>query len=494
MKINKVLIANRGEIAIRIHHTLKKMGFKTGGIYSREDDNSYHRFLLDECYYIGDGNLLETYLNIDKIISIAKQYHYDAIHPGYGFLSENYEFALKCEEANILFIGPKSNIIKLMGDKIKSKEIALKSGIPILTGITGSIEDMIDAIEKKHIDFPIIIKASAGGGGKGMKILYDKQNIKEELIASKREAKSYFGNDTIFIEKYIENPRHIEVQILGDHFGNYIHLFERECSIQRRHQKIIEEAPSPTLTEKERNILFDYAIKLAKEIQYTNAGTIEFLFDEQSRNFYFLEMNTRIQVEHPVTELITNIDIVEEQINIALNNPLSYSQKEIYKKGHAIELRIYAEDPENHFLPSPGKILTYIEPEIPNIRIDTAIKFPQNISPHFDPMISKIISWGHTREEARKKLLYALENYIIHGVKTNINYLMEILKSDKFINNHINTNFCKEFPYKENNNLLNEAIISTLIYLEQNHYKEPLNIKENQINNIWKLIGKWSNV
>jgi len=492
MKIHKILIANRGEIAIRIHHTLKRLGFKTAGIYSEEDKNSYHRILLDECYFLGKGSLLDTYLNIDKIIHLAKQNHCDAIHPGYGFLSENDEFSFKCEQENILFIGPSSSKIKLMGDKIRSKEIAKKAGIPTLESITGSIEEIIQSIEKKLIKFPLLIKASAGGGGKGMKILYNDKNLKEELMGSQREAKNYFGNDTIFVEKYIENPRHIEVQILGDTYGNYIHLFERECSIQRRHQKILEEAPSPTLNEEERNVLYNYAIKLAKEIEYTNAGTIEFLYEENTKNFYFLEMNTRIQVEHPVTEMITGIDIVEEQIKIALKEKLSYNQSQISKKGHAIEVRIYAEDPEHQFLPSPGNILTYIEPQIPNIRIDSSIKFPQNISSYFDPMISKVISWGKTREESRTNLLHALKNYIIHGVKTNINYLMDILQNETFIHNRFDTNFCNKFSYKENKEYLEEALISILLYDKLKSKSSTKSVLTNQ--SIWEYIGKWRNV
>jgi len=326
-----------------------------------------------------------------------------------------------------------------------------------------------------------------------MKILYNSSNLKEELIASQREAKNYFGDETIFVEKYIENPRHIEVQIMADKFGNCIHLFERECSIQRRHQKIIEEAPSPTLSQEERIKLFDYALRLAKEIEYTNAGTIEFLFEEETRNFYFLEMNTRIQVEHPVTEMITGIDIVNTQIQIALNMPIPYTQNQILLNGHAIEARVYAEDPENDFLPSPGKILTYIEPTISNIRIDSSIKFPQNISSNFDPMISKMIAWGKTREEARINLIHALENYVIHGVKTNIDYLIELLKTEDFKKNHISTNFCKHFRFPDNTMMLDQALISLILMQNQNVNLTQTNHKKYEID-VWQHIGRWSNV
>ncbi len=494
MMIKKVLIANRGEIAIRIHHTLKKLGIKSAGIYSKDDEGSYHRFLLDECYYLGDGTLLQTYLNIEKIIKLAKEHECDAIHPGYGFLSENYEFAQACEKENIIFIGPSSYVIKQMGDKIQSKELAKKIGIPVLENITGTIEEILQKIQQGNLTLPCIIKASAGGGGKGMKILYQTTNIEEELLSSQREAKNYFGNDTIFIEPYLENPRHIEVQVLRDHHNNVLYLFERECSIQRRHQKIIEEAPSPTLSDEEREQLYEYAIKLIEEIQYTNAGTIEFLYDEKKKEFYFLEMNTRIQVEHPTTEMITGLDIVELQILIASKQALPIRQNDIQKNGHAIEVRVYAEDPESNFMPCPGKILTYIEPTLKNIRIDSSIKFPQEISSKFDPLISKMISWGVNREEARILAIHGLQNYIIHGVITNINYLIEVLNSKEFIENHIHTNFCNQFKRIENQAYLKEALLVTALNLK---HKKKDKIKfhdEFHHIDIWQHIGRWSNV
>ncbi len=494
MKIKKVLIANRGEIAIRIHHTLKKMGIQSAGIFSKDDEESFHRFILDECYYVGEGTLLQTYLDIEKIIKLAKEHNCDAIHPGYGFLSENYEFSLACENENIIFIGPQSYVIKQMGDKIQSKQIARKIGIPILENITGSTDDILHHIQQKKISFPIIVKASAGGGGKGMKILYDTSNLKDELLASQREAKNYFGDDTIFIEPYLQNPRHIEVQIVRDHYNNSLHLYERECSIQRRHQKIIEEAPSPTISDEERKTLYDYAIRLIEEIDYTNVGTIEFLYDENKKQFYFLEMNTRIQVEHPITEMITGLDIVELQIHIASKKPMALQQKDIQKKGHAIEVRVYAEDPENNFLPSPGRILTYIEPSFNNLRIDSSIKFPMEISSKFDPMISKLISWGANRDEARNLAIHGLKNYIIHGVITNIDYLIDVLSSREFIENQIHTNFCKNFKVIQQDEFLKEALCVTALYLkDKKNDKTKFHDSFKKID-IWKHIGKWSNV
>lgn len=492
-KIKKVLISNRGEIAIRIHYSLKELGISTVGIYSKEDENSYHRFILDESYSLGEGTIFETYLNIDKILSIAKSSKCDAIHPGYGFLSENYLFAKACEEEKIIFIGPDSEIIKLMGDKLLSKQIAKKVNVPVLESIEGNIEEIINKIHKENIKFPLIVKASAGGGGKGMKILYNDQNLKENLESSSREAKNYFGNPTIYLEKYLEAPKHIEVQIIGDHYGNIYHIFERECSIQRRHQKIIEESPSPTLTEDERSILYDYALKIAREIHYKSLGTIEFLYD--SGQFYFLEMNTRIQVEHPVTEMITGLDLVKEQIFIENKEKIDLSS--IKRNGHSIEARIYAEDPEKNFMPSSGKILFYLEPNIPNLRIDTSVKEQILISTFFDPMISKVISWGKDREEARLKLIQGLKDYIILGIQTNLNYLIAILESKEFIKNQFSTNFCEKFLVTKNQKEYDLALIGLEIYksFQKNSYQSTREGKYlKKENSIWNYIGKWSNV
>ncbi len=487
-KIKKILIANRGEIAIRIYFTLRKLNIDAIGIYSEEDKNSYHRYAIP-CIYLGKGNLIETYLNIEKIIEIAKKNHCNAIHPGYGFLSENYLFAKRCEEENIIFIGPSSNSIKLMGDKLLAKSIARKLKIPVLESITGSLDEIQKHIEEQNIKYPLLVKASAGGGGKGMKVISSRENMKDVLESASREALNYFGNPEIYVEKYIENPRHIEVQIVGN--KNPLHLFERECSIQRRHQKIIEEAPSVSLDNERKQILYEYALQIGREIDYQNLGTVEFLYDEETKNFYFLEMNTRIQVEHPVTEMITGLDLVKLQVDV-INENLDLRQENISVIGHSIEARVYAEDPENDFLPSPGRILTYVEPQMSNIRIDSSIKFPSEISSMFDPMISKIISYGRDREEAIRYLIYGLKNYIIHGVKTNINYLVEILESEDFKENKISTNFTKKFNYKDK---ISEELITFAIALHsRNQNQFSLSSSNSKLIDVWNYIGNWRNV
>ncbi len=437
--IQKILIANRGEIAVRIIKTAKKLGVKTVAVFSDSDNDSWHKELADEAYPLASGDLKDTYLNIDKIISIAKASNADAIHPGYGFLSENAKFALACEQNNLIFIGPTSKVMQQMGNKIEARKIAKEIDIPI----TESVEGSIDELMKKDIEisYPLIVKAAAGGGGKGMKIINSKSELKENLESAFREATNYFGDGTVYIEKYIENPRHIEVQILADNFGNCIHLFERECTIQRRHQKIIEEAPSPTLTEEVRQEITMAAVKIAKHIGYNNVGTIEFLVDQQL-NFYFLEMNTRIQVEHPITEMITGIDIVEEQISVAKGNPLRFIQDDIQRNGHAIECRIYAENPSNNFLPAPGNITLYKAPDMENIRIDSSINRVTAIKSEFDPMIAKLVSWGENREDARSRMLKALDEYYILGIENNISYLKEIHNHPAFIENSLSTSFC----------------------------------------------------
>jgi acetyl/propionyl-CoA carboxylase alpha subunit len=397
--------------------------------------------MADEAYSLGGNDLAETYLNIGKIVAIAKKCGAGAIHPGYGFLSENSLFVKACDEAGMVFIGPNTRAMKLMGNKIESREALKDSGIPMTAGITGDITSLVKRV--KEIPFPIMIKAAAGGGGKGMRIVYDDHNLAELLESTSREAKSYFGDGTVFIEKYIEEPRHIEIQVLGDNYGNVIHLFERECSIQRRHQKIIEESPSPTLTPAIRQKMGETAVRIAKTIGYNNAGTVEFLVDKDL-HFYFLEMNTRVQVEHPVTEMVTGIDIVKEQILIATGKKLDIEQDSVTQNGHAIECRIYAEDPTNGFLPSPGVMSYYFEPAGEGIRVDTGILEATTVHSFYDPLICKLISWGETREEARVRMIRALDEFIIHGIKTNMAYLKHILAHEAYIQNQISTKYCDE--------------------------------------------------
>ena len=414
-KINKVLIANRGEIAVRIIRTLRRLHIESVAVFADNDAEALHRRLADEAYPLGNGSLKDTYLNIQKIIDAALDAGVDAIHPGYGFLSENPDFAEACAANNLIFIGPDADTMRLMGNKIAARQVAIDNGIPVTFGLTGSLEDIM--VKADTLPYPVLIKAAAGGGGKGMHIVRKKDDLKDELERASREAEKYFGDGTVFVEQYIENPRHIEVQILADHHGNIIHLYERECTIQRRYQKIIEESPSPTLTEEKRQQLLATAVKLCKGIGYKNAGTVEFIVD-QDLNFYFLEVNTRIQVEHPVTEMRTGIDIVEEQIRIARGKEMGWTQDMIQAQGHAVEMRVYAEDPENGFLPTPGKVTAYHEPQVRGARVDSSIDGPCTISEAYDPMIAKLICHGKTRQAAIETAQHALKEFIIQGLTT----------------------------------------------------------------------------
>ena len=494
--IHKILIANRGEIAVRVIHTARKLAIKTVAIYSEADADSLHVTMADEAWCIGKVELAETYLNIPKILEIAKKTGCDAIHPGYGFLAENPLFVSACVESGITFIGPRPEAMKIMGNKIEARAFIKTINIPMTEGVTGTREEL----EKKahQIGFPVLLKAAAGGGGKGMRIVYEENELAEAIEVTSRQAKAYFGDETVYIEKFIDAPRHIEVQIIGDNFGNVVHLFERECSIQRRYQKIIEESPSPTLTPEVRNKMGAAAVAIGKAIGYNNAGTIEFLVDKEL-NFYFLEMNTRIQVEHPVTEMVTGIDIVEEQIHVAAGNKLRLKQEEIFQHGHAIECRIYAEDPANNFQPSPGKMTLYKEPEVQGVRMDTGITSGTEIKSSFDPMISKLIVWAKDRHTARQAMLLALDDYIIHGINTNITYLVKLLQSEAFITNSITTKFCDEHTMS-----LTEAIredkmeipthvpvIGYLVY----SMKRNLNTVTGYTGmpNLWETIGYWRN-
>ncbi|MBI4646776.1 MAG: biotin/lipoyl-binding protein [Bacteroidia bacterium] len=491
----KILIANRGEIAVRVMKTAKTLGIKTVAIYSEVDSESLHVAMADEVYCIGKSELSETYLNIPKIIETAKMTGAEAIHPGYGFLAENPKFMKACKDAGIIFIGPDEKPIYIMGNKIESRDFVRKLNIPLTEGITGTPQQLLKAGDK--IPFPLLIKAAAGGGGKGMRIVWDKNELKDSLEATSREAKNYFSDPTVYIEKYIEEPRHIEIQVLGDNHGNAVYLFERECSIQRRYQKIIEEAPSVTLTPEIRKNMGECAVKIAKAIGYNSAGTVEFLVDK-NLNFYFLEMNTRIQVEHPVTELTTGLDIVEEQIYIAAGYPLRFNQKALVQSGHAIECRIYAEDPANQFLPSPGKMLLYKEPEITTVRLDTGITENTEIKSFFDPMICKIISWGEDREEARLIMINAIKEYAIHGIKTNISYLIKALENEAYINNNLSTKFCDLYT-ETLNKLIEEEKANTpawqpiLIYLLYSLNTFPA-ASRFETHDVWDIIGYWRNI
>ena len=438
---NKVLIANRGEIAVRIIRACRELGILTVAVYSEADKDALHTQLADEAVCIGPAKASESYLDIKRIISATIATKANAIHPGFGFLSENTKFAKICEESNIVFIGPKSNMIETMGNKSKARETMKKAGIPIVPGSEGVLKDVKEAKKlAKRIGYPVIMKASSGGGGKGMRVAYNEEELGSNFAMAQREAKASFNDDSMYMEKYIVNPKHIEFQILGDQHGNIIHLGERDCSIQRRHQKILEEAPSAAINDALRKKMGEAAVKAAKAIGYNNAGTIEFLLADNGE-FYFMEMNTRIQVEHPITEMITGIDLIKKQIESAAGLPLQIKQKDVLINGHSIECRINAENPSKGFRPSPGKITNLHVPGGKGVRIDSAIYHGYEVPPNYDSMLAKLIVYGKDREEAIAKMNSALGEFIIEGIDTNIEYHFEILKNKAFLEGSYNTGF-----------------------------------------------------
>jgi acetyl-CoA carboxylase, biotin carboxylase subunit len=437
---HKILIANRGEIAIRIIRACKELGIKTVAVYSQADINSLHVKLADESVCIGPASSAQSYLNINAIISAAELTDAEAIHPGYGFLSENADFAEICEKCGIAFIGPSPESMRVMGDKISARQAVVSQGVPILPGTKEGVGSVEDAIKiAKEIGFPIIIKATAGGGGRGMKIVHSPATLSNAFTTARAEAQSCFGNPEVYIEKYCENPRHVEIQILADKHGNVIHLGERDCSIQRRHQKLIEEAPSTISTPELRAAMGNAAVRAAASVGYNSVGTVEFLVDKQN-NFYFMEMNTRIQVEHPVTEMITGVDIVREQIRSAAGCQLRYTQEDIKINGHAIECRINAEDPHN-FTPCPGKITAYHPPGGLGVRVDSFVYDQYTVVPYYDSMIAKLIVHAETREDAIRRMARALDEYIIEGIKTTIFFQKRIMANKDFIEGNIDTSF-----------------------------------------------------
>lgn len=440
---NKILIANRGEIALRIIRSCRELGIKTVAVHSEADSEALHVKVADESVCIGPANPLDSYLNITSIMSAAEITDSDAIHPGYGFLAENAGFREICDTCGVEFIGPHASNIRLMGNKIKARETMKKAGIPILPGSEGPVVDEKEALQiAKKIGFPVIIKASAGGGGKGMKIVHSPASLGTAFLTTQAEAMAAFGDSEVYIEKYCQKPRHVEVQILADKHGEIIHLGERECSIQRRHQKLLEEAPCPIMTPKLRKKMGNAAIAAAKAVNYSNVGTVEFLLDGDK--FYFMEMNTRVQVEHPITEMITGVDIVKEQILSAAGHKLRYSQRDIVLKGHAIECRINAEDPET-FLPSPGKITYYHVPGGLGVRVDSAVYDQYEIQRYYDSLIGKVIVHAETREEAIRRMSRAIDEYIIEGIKTTIPFFKKILRDSDFIAGDVDTSFLDRF-------------------------------------------------
>ncbi len=440
--MKRILIANRSEIALRVLKTCQKMGIETVSVYADDDKDFITNQLSDFAVSLGTGALSETYLNKEKLVQIAKDYGCDGVHPGYGFLSENTDFAALCEKAGVKFIGPKADAIKLMGDKTQSKIAMEKAGVPLIPGYHGDKQDTAFLkSEAKKIGYPVLVKASAGGGGKGMRIIPSEKDFEAGLEAAKREAKNAFGNDHVLIEKFIEKPRHIEVQVMSDQHGNHLHFYERDCSIQRRHQKIIEETPAPGMPTKLQKEMCETAAKIAKSINYEGAGTVEYILDTDG-SFYFLEMNTRLQVEHPITEMVTGVDLVELQIRVARGEKLDIKQSDITQTGHALEVRIYAEDPDNEFLPTIGRVMHMGESDLVH-RFECAYIPGQNVNINYDPMLAKLVTYGTDRTESIEKMIQLLNDRPFFGIKTNISYLNRILGHKSFINGDLDTNFVK---------------------------------------------------
>lgn len=440
-RIEKVLIANRGEIAVRIIRACREMGIQTVAVYSEADAEALHTQLADEAVCIGPAQSSESYLNMQSIISATMISGADAIHPGFGFLSENAKFAELCEQCNIIFIGPKSEVIRKLGNKAEARKTMIQAGVPVIPGSDGTISEVSEGKQiAEEIGYPVIIKAALGGGGKGMRVANTPEEFEQAFFTAQKEAQMAFGDGSLYLEHYVENPRHIEFQILADQYGNVIHLGERDCSIQRNHQKMIEEAPSMALSEELRKKMGEAAVRAAKAAGYENAGTIEFLL-EKNGNFYFMEMNTRIQVEHPVTEWVTGIDLIKGQIRIARGKKLTYRQEDIHIQGHAIECRINAENPARHFMPCPGTITDMYLPGGKGVRVDSAIYSGYTVPPYYDSMLAKLIVYAATRSEAIKKMRSALGEVIIEGIDTNVDYLYEILKHPDYIEGNIDITF-----------------------------------------------------
>ena len=467
--MKKILIANRGEIAIRVMQTAQKMGIKTVAVYSKADRNAPHVKFADEAVCIGEAPSNQSYLLGSKIIEVAKKLNVDGIHPGYGFLSENADFAEEVEKNKLIFIGPKSKAIRVMGSKLAAKDAVKNYDIPMVPGIDEAITDVKKAkVIAKEIGFPVLIKASAGGGGKGMRVVEEEKDLESQMNRAISEATSAFGDGSVFIEKYVTSPRHIEIQVMADSHGNILHFFERECSIQRRHQKVVEEAPSSILTPELREEMGIAATKVAKACDYLGAGTVEFLMDADHK-FYFLEMNTRLQVEHPVTELISGVDLVELQIKIARGEPMAIKQEDLSITGHALELRVYAEDPLNDFLPSVGTLETYKLPSGKGIRVDNGFEEGMDVPIYYDPMLSKLISYGKNRDEAIQIMLKAIEDYHIEGVQTTLPFGKFVFEHEAFRSGNFDTHFVKDYysPEVLNKKAEEEAKIAAILAVKE---------------------------
>ncbi|MCX7909279.1 MAG: acetyl-CoA carboxylase biotin carboxylase subunit [Ignavibacteria bacterium] len=492
--IKKILVANRSEIACRVIKACKELGIKTVAVYSDIDKNALHTLLADEAVYIGESPPLKSYLNMESIIEAAKRTHCDAIHPGYGFLSERAEFNKMVRDAGLIFIGSNPESMQLLGSKVQSRQTMMSSGVPVIPGMKSASKDIEEFKSvARELGYPVLVKASDGGGGKGMRVVQSEDDLEVAVASAMRESISAFKSDAIYLEKYIESPRHIEFQVAADNFGNAVYLFERECSIQRRHQKIIEETPSVALDPDLRRRMGEAAVRAIKAAGYTNLGTVEFLLDKYG-NFYFLEVNARIQVEHPITELTTGVDLVKLQIHIANGGKLPFEQDDLKQHGHAIECRIYAEDAENNFLPSSGKILFLREPTGPGIRFDSGIYIGSEVPIFYDPILAKLIVWGKDREEARNRMINALKNTVILGAKTSIGFMIKVLEHPEWIAGNTYTNFIeKHFSqgYTADPNLLKFALAAAEFSF-RNQKKVVVSYKgKEEIPSPWASIGPW---
>lgn len=490
----KILIANRGEIAVRVIRACREMNIKSVAVFSEADRYSQHVLLADEAYEIGPAPSQQSYLDDKKILDVAQRSGADAIHPGYGFMSENADFAKKVTESGLVFIGPSPQNIVDMGDKLSAIALMRKAGVPTVPGSNGPVNSVEEAHQfAEKIGFPIMIKATAGGGGKGMRVVHEAKELESAYRAARSEGLNYFKNDIVYMERFITSPKHIEIQVFGDKHGNVVHLFERECSIQRRHQKIIEESPSPSVPPEVREKMGEVAVKAAKAIDYVGAGTFEFIFDNNTKEFFFMEMNTRLQVEHPITEAVTGVDLVREQISVAAGEKLSWRQDEIVIQGHAVECRICAEDPET-FIPSPGKIRRFRPPAGPRVRVDTYVFSGYEIPIYYDPMIAKVITWGKTREEAIERMDRALTEFTLTGVKSNIVLHKSILKNKTFLSGEYTTQFCEKdlkvhspdlFKFVDDRVFLITAAISAY----KDREKNPVEKKYDDMS-AWKLSAR----
>ncbi|GAB4570008.1 MAG: acetyl-CoA carboxylase biotin carboxylase subunit [Anaerolineae bacterium] len=496
--IKKILIANRGEIAIRVIQACRELGIQTAAIYSDVDRTSLHVRRADEAYHIGGARPTESYLVIDKVIEAARKAGADAIHPGYGFLAERADFAQACLDEGLIFIGPRPNSISLMGDKLAARELMRKAGVPLVPGTRpGLSDDEIIAAAESEVGYPLMVKAAAGGGGKGIRIVQRPEDLPAALAAARREAEAAFGDGTVYLEKLIDGARHIEIQVLADAHGNTIYLGERECSIQRRHQKLVEESPSIFVDEEMRRRMGEVAVRAAEAVQYLNAGTVEFLVDKD-KNFYFLEMNTRIQVEHPVTEMVTGVDLVKEQIRIARGRRMGPTQESITMKGWAIECRINAEDPYNNFLPSVGRITANVVPTGPGVRLDSGIYDGYEVTPYYDSMLAKLICWGETRGEAILRMRRALNEYRIMGVNTNIPFHQSLLDSHRFLAGSFDTNFVEdrfEIEKEESPEQIEVAAILAALVAHRDRQQAAQIVQRNarDVSN-WKWFGRWERI